>query len=162
MNPVASTSVLTVLAACLAVWLLRRRLVIVEVQGDSMAPAYTDGDRVLVGRNTRLRRDDVVVFTHPEAGLDPAGRPGRAMLIKRVVAFAGEPVPHSGDPAPYGGLIPEGHVYVLGDNPVNSADSRLFGPVPTGLIVGGVLRRMSRSHRGDDRRTVPGGFHALP
>lgn len=33
-------------------------------------------------------------------------------------------------------IIPKGHVWLLGDNPEESIDSRHYGPVPIGLIQG--------------------------
>ncbi|KXJ23196.1 Mitochondrial inner membrane protease subunit 1 [Exaiptasia diaphana] len=34
--------------------------------------------------------------------------------------------------------VPKGHVWLLGDNPDDSRDSRDYGPVPYGLITGRV------------------------
>jgi signal peptidase I len=33
-------------------------------------------------------------------------------------------------------VVPEGQVYVLGDNRRNSSDSRIFGPIPVNNIIG--------------------------
>jgi signal peptidase I len=39
-------------------------------------------------------------------------------------------------------VIPDGHIWVEGDNPWNSSDSRSYGSVPAALIVGRVLMRV--------------------
>lgn len=39
--------------------------------------------------------------------------------------------------------IPEGHVWLQGDNTKNSHDSRNYGPVPLGLLYGKVKARLS-------------------
>lgn len=39
-------------------------------------------------------------------------------------------------------VIPDGHIWLEGDNPWNSSDSRSYGPVPASMIVGRVLLRV--------------------
>jgi signal peptidase I len=39
-------------------------------------------------------------------------------------------------------IVPDGHLWVEGDNPWNSNDSRNYGPIPASLIVGRVLCRL--------------------
>lgn len=39
-------------------------------------------------------------------------------------------------------MVPDGHIWVEGDNPWNSSDSRNYGTVPAGLIMGRVLFRL--------------------
>lgn len=41
-----------------------------------------------------------------------------------------------------GVVIPDGHIWLEGDNPWNSSDSRNYGPVPAALIVGRVVFRV--------------------
>lgn len=38
--------------------------------------------------------------------------------------------------------VPQGHVFLVGDNLANSTDSRQYGPVPLGLIRGKVIARL--------------------
>jgi signal peptidase I len=84
----------------------------------------------------------------------------RALYVKRVVAVGGDRVAMQGqrlmvngrrergtspdlERAPANELsaitpytVPEGTVFLLGDNRANSADSRIFGPVPLDFVVG--------------------------
>lgn len=39
-------------------------------------------------------------------------------------------------------LVPRGHVWIEGDNSENSSDSRMYGPIPIGLIQSRVLCRV--------------------
>ncbi|MGY5135839.1 signal peptidase I [Streptomyces nigrescens] len=89
--------------------LLGHRLVVVTVRGVSMAPAYRDGDRVLVRRTARPTRGQVLVVERPAvhtqwpSGPLPAGAGARAVgrrqwLIKRLAALPGDPVPVSASP----------------------------------------------------------------
>lgn len=139
----------------------------VRVSGDSMEPTLRHGDRALVPRYEvwlhrlgvgAFRRGDVVYFRAPgeEGPLCPLLCP---RLIKRIVALPGEVVAIrsgrvsiDGEPLaePYLGeawrgsssllptRVPEGHVFLLGDNrgPLGSVDSRRFGPVPLEAIEG--------------------------
>ncbi len=75
------------------------------------------------------------------------------MVIKRVVALPGEIVEHRVSEESYLAqddedvvegvqekkkrtIVPEGHVWVEGDNPKTSKDSNIYGPIPIGLIRG--------------------------
>ena len=41
-------------------------------------------------------------------------------------------------------VVPSGHVWLEGDNPSNSSDSRSYGPVPLGLLQGRIMLAVSR------------------
>ncbi|MFD5393546.1 S26 family signal peptidase [Streptomyces sp. NPDC127097] len=141
--------------------LLSHRLAVVTVRGVSMAPAYLDGDRVLVRRTTRLTRGQVLVVERPAlrtrwpsgplpatAGARTVGR--RQWLIKRVAALPGDPVPAAmlstsflelpGPPR-----VPDGSLVLLGDNPHHSVDSRHFGFYPAERVLGTVVRQLRQA-----------------
>ncbi|MFE5797966.1 S26 family signal peptidase [Streptomyces sp. NPDC056503] len=128
--------------------LLRRFLSRLRINGPSMMPALRDGQRVLVLRSgpARLRTGRIVVVAPPEGlvrprrGADPAARP--PLVVKRVAALAGEPVPPEVCAAAgvaEGSLVPPGRVALLGDNPAFSTDSRFWGLLPVSSVVGVVL-----------------------
>ena len=133
----------------------------------SMEPTLEKGDRVLVNKVSYdlhdVNRGDVIVFE-----LDPedVGPDKIKDLIKRVVGLPGDVIesrdgvvyvndraldePYladgtlTGDPEDARNppiekqTVPDGHVFVLGDNRSNSADSRYpyRGPIPIDSIVG--------------------------
>ncbi|PUB26889.1 signal peptidase I [Promicromonospora sp. AC04] len=134
---------------------VRRRYVVVVVDGESMAPAYAPGDRVLVRRQSSApARGDVVVVRRPDVthgwpaasdGRDRGAPVGRRWLVKRVAATGGDPWPSVVGQAARGGggeTVPAGHVVLLSDNPRGS-DSRRWGPCPEHQVLGRVTRRMS-------------------
>jgi nickel-type superoxide dismutase maturation protease len=92
----------------------------VEVVGESMVPTLLPGDRLLVARTSRVRAGDLVVVADP--------RVGDRDLVKRVV-WTGAGV---------GGRLV---VWVEGDNPEASTDSRALGPLPRDLIRERVIWR---------------------
>jgi len=93
----------------------------VRVEGPSMEPTLSEGDRLLVMRTRRVRPGDVVALRAPGGG-------GR-VLVKRVHA------------SQLGGVV------VLGDNPAASTDSRDFGPVPAQSVLGRAVRRYYPAER---------------
>jgi len=133
-----------VCGALVALWLwVRRRLVVVTVEGPSMEPALRDGDRVLVRRVPlrKVRTGQVMVARRPSR----PGLPGNAgpLLIKRVVAVGGDPVPAEVRAAVGDDRVPHGCLVVLGDNRARSADSRHWGYVTAEHLLGVVRRGMS-------------------
>lgn len=123
----------------LATDLVRRRLLIVTVRGDSMRPTFEPGDRLLVSRSAPVRAGSVVVLRLAE---ERARRVRQDLIVKRAAAVAGDPVP-AGIPVP-DRVVPPGRLVVLGDNPGESYDSRVFGYLPADAVIG-VLRRRLRS-----------------
>jgi signal peptidase I len=140
----AGPLVLAALAVAAVRW-AAGRWVAVTVTGDSMAPALSDGDRVLVRRSPleRLTVGNVVVASWPT--LHHSYQPGsdRPWLIKRVAALPGDLVPDSVSAAAGGEIhVPPRHLVLLGDNPKGSHDSRTFGYIPGDLVLGAVVRRL--------------------
>ncbi|GGT02192.1 S26 family signal peptidase [Planobispora rosea] len=125
----------------------RCRLIAVTVVGTSMAPTFTGGERVLVRRTGvhRLRRGDVVVvrWTPPAPSLQ--GTTGELVLIKRVTAVAGDPVPAEVAEAagrPVGSAVPAGAFVLIGDNVERSVDSRICGLFHAPDLLGIMVRRL--------------------
>ena len=148
-------------AAVLALLVLLLAVLVSEpftVRSSSMAPTLHTGDQILAERLTprfgHLERGDLVVFRAPAT---------RALLVKRVVALAGDRVGLADgrlvvnghrrpeayvDLASVDGVyfgpevVPAGSVFVMGDDRADSVDSRDFGPVALDRVLGRVLWRL--------------------
>lgn len=125
-----------------------------RVDGESMMPALLPEDRVLITRGYDAPRIGDIVSADITTDL------GRESIIKRVIALPGDSVVMRGSAAYVNGelstaapdpvladsellgdaiVVPEGHVYLLGDNRPVSYDSRFSGPVPLAAISGRVV-----------------------
>ncbi len=142
----------TFLLALLLAFLLRFFLVDTYlIDGPSMEPALNEGERLLVNKIVYQFRPpangDIVVFSEP-------GREGRN-LVKRVVAVGGQTLEiqegtlyvdgneleedyiiHRGQETLAPQTIAPDEVFVLGDNRINSWDSRYFGSIPQDSVQG--------------------------
>ena len=128
------------------------------IPSGSMIPTLEIGDRVLVNkfiyRFTEPERGDIIVFQSVDSSNED--------LIKRVVGLPGDKIAVrggklfvNGEPQkePYTNkklpdrscfaktTVPKDHVFVMGDNRGNSADSRVFGPLPKKNIEGEAFLR---------------------
>ncbi|KAJ6119605.1 hypothetical protein N7523_003885 [Penicillium sp. IBT 18751x] len=114
-------------------------------EGPSMYPTFNPrGDWLVISRlhtnGKGIKVGDVVRFNHPtflgtHAAKRVVGMPGD--FVCRDQAFS-EEAGKQMDMI----RVPEGHVFLVGDNLPWSRDSRQFGPVPLGLINGKVVARL--------------------
>lgn len=124
-----------------------------QIPTESMVPTLEVGDRVLANKFvygfTKPGRGDVVVFRGVDAEEETlikrvVGVPGDEILVEDGVLFVNgdpqkEPYLNRAFPSrdSYGPVaVPEGYVFLMGDNRGNSRDSRVFGPVPLENLEG--------------------------
>jgi nickel-type superoxide dismutase maturation protease len=93
----------------------RRRGLMVD--GESMLPTLRSGEKVLLDPRARIAVGDIVAADHPFKS--------KTRLIKRLVSIG-----------------PDGRIFLGGDNPAESTDSRSFGTISREQIIGKVVARI--------------------
>ncbi|REJ15314.1 MAG: signal peptidase I [Caldibacillus debilis] len=141
-----------ILAGCIRYFLFTP----IIVDGYSMRPTLENRDRMIVNRISYLigepKRFDIVVFHAPE----------KKDYIKRVIGLPGDHIEYKNDTLyingkkydepyldqykksivggtltePFSVTVPEGHIFVMGDNRRYSKDSRHIGPIPIDSVIG--------------------------
>lgn len=115
------------------------------------------GEEGLFARITRLVTGERAAAAPPDLIKRVVGLPGDRISVRNGVLFVNgerqrEPYVNGDLPdrsfAPQA-RVPEGHIFVMGDNRANSRDSRFFGPVPQENIEGqAFVRFWPPSHLG--------------
>lgn len=146
--------ILPYIIVIICVILLRHFVVTpIQVVGTSMKPNLIDGELMLLNKITYkfndIKRFDIVVVDHHDE-----------QIIKRVIGLPGEKVKYednklyvngklikeyfktNGETSDYNitesgyTTIPKGMYFVVGDNRINSADSRIIGLIEENMILG--------------------------
>lgn len=135
----------------------------VAVHGESMMPTFEDDDKVMLVKIYAIENFDMIVFTAPNG----------VNFIKRVIGVPGDRISMEDDQLYVNGkaeaepyldknrkiaeqqglarltedfqefTVPAESYYVLGDNRLNSMDSRVLGFISQDSIVGEVKIRLS-------------------
>ena len=147
-----------ILLAVLVVLIVASTLIfpILKMYGPSMQPTLNENDFVIAHSNGKIKRGEVVAFFYDDQ-----------ILVKRCIAYSGDTVeigedgtvkvngvalnePYVQQPA-FGECdielpckVPQGHYFLMGDNRVESIDSRsiLLGCVAEDQIIGKVSFRI--------------------
>ncbi len=177
-----TTGSLIVLLAAVALLLLMTKtffLDMIVVRGRSMEPTLKEGTPIFInklafgladpfGGASLARwggpsRGDIVVYRDPQD--DTAA-------VKRCLAVAGDTLRVTGHELAFGGrrlplkfyqedalrpslTVPPGCVFLVGDNPEHSADSRTYGPVPLERLFAAMLFPPPPLHAAQDPSSVP-------
>ncbi|MBD8005278.1 signal peptidase I [Bacillus norwichensis] len=136
------------------------------VFGESMTPSFLDHDRVIISKTSKIERFDVIVFSAPDVEnahyiKRVIGLPGDSIEMKDDVLYVNgkaykEPYldenkrnnPSNSLTEDFSLLektgknkVPEDMLFVMGDNRLNSKDSRIFGFISNDSVIGEVKFR---------------------
>lgn len=124
------------------------------IRGDSMEPSLQEGDHVLISQVAAIagwyQRGDIIIAKVEESGKE-------IMVIKRVIGLEGERVQIKNHKVLIDGklamepyvngfaeeeidvIVPEGCIFIMGDNRPSSTDSRVFGAISQKSVRGKLL-----------------------
>jgi len=153
-----------ILAAIISALVLKTFVIgAIRVPSESMESTLLPGDCVLINKLAygagllpalrNIQRGDVIVFRFPDDRADPV------YFVKRCVALDGDRIEIregrclvNDKPVPYGSSgsgkedrqfgpieVPKNYLFVLGDNPNKSYDSREWGFLPHEDVVGSAM-----------------------
>jgi signal peptidase I len=135
------------------------------IPSGSMEPTLLVGDRIIIDKLAvelgTVHTGDIIVFHAPREVRFKCGAHD-VDLVKRVIGTPGDHISSSGDtilingvalqerwghleplgPAITPRVVPKNEYFVMGDNHSNSCDSRYWGMVPRGNILGKVFLRV--------------------
>lgn len=147
-----------VIAVVLALIIRNFVFTVVRVDGQSMEPTLQHNDRMIVWRvGYEPKQSDIVIF-------NPQGYDKNIYWVKRVIALEGQHVTidYSENAVYVDGerieeaylgermlpqqtitdiTVPEGYVFVMGDNRNHSTDGRVIGPIKEESIIGRAVLR---------------------
>lgn len=137
----------------------------ISVNGDSMYPTFENKDRVIVSKISDIEHSDMVVFDAPDADAQyikrVIGLPGDSIEMKDDTLYINgkeveEPYLEENKKAVNPDIltddftvaeitgetkVPEGMLFVMGDNRVVSKDSRVFGFISQDSLIGEAVFR---------------------
>jgi signal peptidase I len=142
-----------IIIAVVAIIISNTLVAVLQVRGTSMEPTIQEGDVIVTSRGGSYSTGDIIAFNFDNK-----------VLLKRVIAFGGDTVsidaagnvtvngqqisqdyalnPDEGySDIDYPYTVPEGSIFVLGDNRRSSIDSRssALGTINTDQVIGKVL-----------------------
>ena len=130
------------------------------VRGESMSPTFEDENRIILSKTSNIQRFDIIVFDAPDSD---------ERYIKRVIGLPGDSIEVKDDVLYINGKVyeepylkenkeenllnkltydftyeevPENSLFVMGDNRLNSTDSRIFGCISYDSVIGEVKLRL--------------------
>lgn len=130
-------------SAGVLVFMIKSGISVFYVQGDSMNPTFKSGTSIVLKQARKLEKGQIVVVNFPENWDNPYSE--RTLLIKRLAAIPGDTIEFDGKSFIVNGktryTLPEGYdctkapqvykkklnskeIFILGDNPSSSVDSR--------------------------------------